>query len=249
MKKSTLDTISVLLAELVGTGLLVLLGCMGCVGGLGWKPTHFESCFNFGIVVLVLVQTFGCVSGCHINPSVTVAAWVYEMISTKMALGYFVAQCIGGFMGFGMLKILTPTDVFSEALEKGAGFCVTFPNSRITTVQALGIEFLATAVLTLVCCGVWDPRNKKFHDSVPIRFGLTIGCLATAAGPYTGASMNPARSLGPVLWNGNWTSHWIYWVGPLSAAFTVAFLFKTVFRREVPEPDYNRELTALNAEK
>lgn len=61
--------------------------------------------------------------------------------------------------------------------------------------------------------------------------------------------MNPARSLGPVLWNGDWTAHWVYWVGPLTAAFSIAFLYKTVFRREVPEPEYNRELTALNTEK
>lgn len=201
MKKSTLDTISILLAELVGTGLLVLLGCMGCVGVLGHVPSHFELCINFGLVVMILVQVFGCVSGCHINPAVTAAAWVYEMVSTKvmictsihtqdltplhallqMALGYVAAQCIGAFMGFGMLKMLTPAVAFTDALEKGAGFCVTTPNAGITTAQAVGIEFLATGVLVLVCCGVWDPRNSKLHDSVPLKFGFTIGCLAVAA--------------------------------------------------------------------
>lgn len=250
MKKSTLDNISILLAELLGTALLVLLGCMGCVGGLGHTPSHFELCINFGLVVMILVQVFGCVSGCHINPAVTAAAWVYDMVSTKMAFGYFFAQCIGAFMGFGMLKMLTPTDVFTGALENGsAGFCVTTPNAGISTMQAVGIEFLATGVLVLVCCGVWDPRNSKLHDSVPLKFGFTIGCLAVAAGPYTGASMNPARSLGPVLWNGVWTAHWVYWVGPLSAAFSIAFLYKTVFRREVPQPALTSEMTALNTEK
>lgn len=250
MKKSTLDSISILLAELVGTGLLVLLGCMGCVAGLGHTPSHFELCINFGLVVMIIVQIFGCVSGSHLNPAVTAAAWVYEMVSTKMALGYFVAQVVGAFMGFGVLKMLTPSDVFSDALEKGAGFCVTSPNPRITLPQAVGIEFLATAVLTLVCCGVWDPRNAKHHDSVALKFGFTIGCLAVAAGPYTGASMNPARSLAPVLWNGDWTAHWVYWVGPLTAAFTTAFAYKTVWRREAPQPEaLPSEMTALNTEK
>ncbi|XP_065087985.1 aquaporin-like [Ochlerotatus camptorhynchus] len=249
MKKSTLDNISILLAELLGTALLVLLGCMGCVGGLGHTPSHFELCINFGLVVMILVQIFGCVSGCHINPAVTAAAWVYGMVSTKMAIGYFIAQCVGGFMGFGMLKMLTPAAVFTGALENGAGFCVTTPNDAITTMQAVGIEFLATGVLVLMCCGVWDPRNSKLHDSVPLKFGFTIGCLAVAAGPYTGASMNPARSLGPVLWNGVWTDHWIYWVGPLSAAFIVAFMYKTVFRREAPQQELISEMRALNAEK
>lgn len=98
-----------------------------------------------------------------------------------MALMYVVAQLIGGFMGYGALKMLTPEETFTNALEKGAGFCVTSPNPKISLPQAVGIEFLATAVLTLVCCGVWDPRNAKHHDSVPLRFGFTIGCLAVAA--------------------------------------------------------------------
>lgn len=85
-------------------------------------------------------------------------------------------------MGFGILKMLTPAAVFTGPLENGsAGFCVTMPNAGITTMQAVGIEFLATGVLVLVCCGVWDPRNAKMHDSVPLKFGFTIGCLAVAA--------------------------------------------------------------------
>ncbi|XP_055622679.1 uncharacterized protein LOC129766195 [Toxorhynchites rutilus septentrionalis] len=250
MKQSTLDTISVLLAELIGTALLVMLGCMGCVGGLGHKPSHFEMCINFGLVVMIIVQVFGCVSGSHLNPAVTATAWVYEMVSTKMALGYAAVQCIGAFMGFGLLKIVTPAAVFSDALEAGAGFCVTSPNPKISTLQAVGIEFVATSVLALVCCGVWDPRNAKYHDSVALKFGFTIGCLAVTAGPYTGASMNPARSLGPVLWNGDWTAHWVYWVGPLLGAFVSAFAYKIVFRREVFQPPASpSELTALNTEK
>ncbi|XP_053670939.1 aquaporin-like [Anopheles nili] len=249
MKKSTLDSISVFLAELIGTGLLVMLGCMGCVSGLGHTPSHFELCINFGLIVMIIVQVFGCVSGAHLNPAVTAAAWVYELVSTKMALAYAAAQCIGAFMGYGILKLLTPTAVFEDAKEKGAGFCVTQPNVAITDMQALGIEFVATMVLILVCCGVWDPRNAKHHDSVALKFGFTVGALAVAAGPYTGASMNPARSLGPVLWNGVYNAHWIYWAGPLGAAFLTAFAYKSVFRREVPVEQLNHELAALNTDK
>lgn len=250
MKQQTLDIISILLAELFGTALLVMLGCMGCVAGIGHVPSHFEICLNFGLVVMLVVQIFGCVSGSHINPAVTAAAWVYQLVSTKMALAYVVAQIIGGFMGFGALKMLTPSEVFTAALEKGAGVCVTTPNPHINLAQAVGIEFAATGILILVVCGVWDPRNAKHHDSVALKFGFTIASLALATGPYTGASMNPARSLGPVLWNGDWTAHWVYWVGPLSGGFCMAFLYKTVFRREVaPPPPSPSELTALNTEK
>uniref|UniRef100_A0A182J224 Aquaporin n=1 Tax=Anopheles atroparvus TaxID=41427 RepID=A0A182J224_ANOAO len=250
MNKSTLDNISVFLAELIGTGLLVMLGCMGCVSGIGHTPSHFELAINFGLIVMIIVQVFGCVSGSHLNPAVTAAAWVYELVSTKMALAYAAAQCIGAFMGYGVLKMLTPATVFGKALEnEGAGFCVTQPNTAITTVQAVGVEFVATMVLVLVCCGVWDPRNAKHHDSVALKFGFTVGALAVAAGPYTGASMNPARSLGPVLWNGVYNAHWVYWVGPLSAAFLTAFAYKAVFRREVPVEQLNHEMAALNTDK
>lgn len=71
------------------------------------------------------------------------------------------------------------------------------------------VEFLITLCLILVCAGVWDSRNKTKMDSVPIKFGLTIAGLAMCAGQYTGASMNPARSLGPALINGNWQQHWV----------------------------------------
>lgn len=250
MNKSTLDNISVFLAELIGTGLLVMLGCMGCVNGIGHVPRHFELAINFGLIVMIIVQIFGCVSGAHLNPAVTAAAWVYDLVSTKMALAYAAAQCIGAFMGYGVLKMLTPAPVFGNALEGGkAGFCVTVPNPLISTMQAVGIEFVATMVLILVCCGVWDPRNAKHHDSVALKFGFTVGALAVAAGPYTGASMNPARSLGPVLWNGVYNAHWVYWVGPLSAAFLTAFAYKAVFRREVPVEQLNHEMAALNTDK
>ncbi|XP_049540052.1 aquaporin AQPAe.a-like [Anopheles darlingi] len=249
MNRSTLDNISVFLAELIGTGLLVMLGCMGCVSGLGHTPGHFELAINFGLIVMIIVQVFGCVSGSHLNPAVTAGAWVYDLVSTKMALAYVAAQCIGSFMGYGILKMLTPAVVFESAKDPGAGFCVTQPNPLITTIQAVGVEFVATMVLILVCCGVWDPRNAKHHDSVALKFGFTVGALAVAAGPYTGASMNPARSLGPVLWNGVYTAHWVYWVGPLTAGFLTAFAYKAVFRREVPVELPNHELRALNTDK
>ena len=90
MKKSTLDNISVFLAELIGTGLLVMLGCMGCVSGLGHTPSHFELCINFGLIVMIIVQIFGCVSGSHLNPAVTAAAWVYELVSTKVGALFLI---------------------------------------------------------------------------------------------------------------------------------------------------------------
>ena len=94
-----------------------------------------------------------------------------------MGAVYFTAQVLGGFMGFGILKAITPAHVFERA-EGATGLCTTVPHPDVTPVQAVAVEFLITMVLIFTCCGVWDPRNAKHHDSVPVRFGLAITCLA-----------------------------------------------------------------------
>lgn len=100
----------------------------------------------------------------------------------------------------------------------------------------------------LVVCSVWDARNEKNSDSVSIKFGLTVAVLATAVGPYTGCSMNPARSFAPALWNNQWSHHWVYWFGPIGGALIASFVYKTVFGvpdkvEEEPIP----EAVALNS--
>ncbi|XP_013104046.1 aquaporin isoform X2 [Stomoxys calcitrans] len=242
MKPATLDKICCFLAELLGTGMLVFLGCMGCVSTEDFHNNHLQMTLNFGLVVMVVIQCFGCVSGSHLNPTVTVAAYIYNMVSAPMAIIYFCGQMLGGFIGYGLLKVVLPDSVINST---PAGLCVTIPHALLTPGQGVMIEFIITAVLILVCCGVWDPRNAKFHDSVPIRFGLAIACLAITAGPFTGASMNPARSFGPALWHSNFTAHWVYWVGPMSAAVIAAFGYKVVFRREVQEEPVHHKLRAM----
>ncbi|XP_017837136.1 aquaporin AQPcic [Drosophila busckii] len=231
MNSSTLDKISCFLAELLGTGILVFLGCMGCVKTEAFPNNHLQIVLNFGFAVLVAIQCFGCVSGAHLNPAVTVAAYIYDLVSLPMAFIYFVGQMLGAFIGYGLLKALLPESTF----DVPNGMCVTLPHAQVSSPQAFGIEFVATSILVIVCCGVWDPRNSKHHDSVAIRFGLAVACLACAAGPFTGASMNPARSFAPALWNKNFTSHWLYWFAPLSAAVVTSIAYKAVFRREVVE--------------
>lgn len=83
MHISTLDKVSKFLAELLGTGLLVFLGCMGCINWDG-HLTHLQIVFNFGLVVMAVIQIFGCVSGAHLNPAVTAAAWVYKMVDAPV---------------------------------------------------------------------------------------------------------------------------------------------------------------------
>lgn len=95
-----------------------------------------------------------------------------------MAILYVVAQFTGAFMGYGLLIILTPTTVLQSS---GPSFCTTKPMELVTSPQALCIEFLATGTLIWFCCGIWDPRNQKHQDSVPLRFALAIAGLVSAS--------------------------------------------------------------------
>lgn len=81
----------------------------------------------------------------------------------------------------------------------------------------------------LTACAIWDPRNSKNSDSVAIKFGLIVCALATIVGPYTGCSMNPARSFAPALWNAHWTNNWIYWVGPVVGSLLASLSYKLIY--------------------
>ena len=121
-------------------------------------------------------------------------------------------------------------------------------NPKVSVVQGLLVEGLATAILALIACAVWDSRNAHNTDSTAIRFGLGVTVLATSMGHYTGCSMNPARSLGPAFWGGYWSQHWIYWFGPIGGALLASLAYTAVFSSE-PEDDDDTlpEHVALNS--
>ncbi|XP_073838039.1 aquaporin-like [Musca autumnalis] len=233
-RRQMVDNVCCFLSEFIGTAMLMFLGCMGCVESDIFPSNNLTKSLNFGLVVLIIIQCFGCCSGAHLNPSVTVAAYIYELLSLPMVAVYVLAQILGAYCGYGLLKLFLPANVI---LVPGSdtGLCMTSVHSDIDNWQALGIEFCITIALVFVCCGTWDPRNKSHQDSVAIRFGLAVACLSITAGSMTGASMNPARSLAPALWHNDFRNHWVYWVGPLAAAFIAANIYKLVFRREVEE--------------
>ncbi|KAJ8684017.1 hypothetical protein QAD02_019809, partial [Eretmocerus hayati] len=235
------------LAEVLGTAVLLFLGCMGCVGGLGMEPTHLQATFNFGLTVLIVIQCFGHISEAHINPAVTVGAVVLGKKTIPEAMVYFVSQFFGAILGFGMLKVITPSDLL-KAKENAStdSFCVTQLN-HVHPIQGLLIEGLSTAILMLVVCAIWDSRNAHNTDSTAIKFGLVVTCLANAVGPYTGCSMNPARSFAPALWNNYWNDHWIYWFGPLGGSLLATLGYKSVFGVDNSDEDHLSENVALNS--
>ncbi|XP_057318590.1 aquaporin AQPcic-like [Microplitis mediator] len=224
------DTFLSGMAELVGTAMLVFLGCGGCIGSLGVVPSHLQITLTFGLAVMIVIQCFGHISHAHVNPAMTVGSVVLGMKSISEATVYIVAQNLGGILGYGLLKLSTPTGLLSSGDPEAAStFCVTMVNPKVSGAQGFMVEMMATMTLMLIACAVWDRRNASNTDSTAIRFGLGVTCLATIFGPYTGCSMNPARSFAPAIWNNSWSGHWIYWFGPISGAAIAASLYRLVF--------------------
>lgn len=231
---SARDVISIVLAEFLGTGMLMFLGCMCCVAGFGNTPTNVSGGIGFGFTVMMVIHTFGVVSGAHINPSVTIAAFIYNLVTFPMLILYIIAQFAGAICGYGLLMAVSPYKVFTAALDEGNGSCVTAPHADLSTWEAFGVEFFITTILIWNCCGLWDPRNAKNTDSTSIKFALIVAGLSIAAGPYTGASMNTARTFAPAVWNGSYKGLWIYFVAPPLAGLIMPLIYKYVFRRELP---------------
>lgn len=248
---TTKSTLLAGLAELIGTSILVLVGCMGCVASLGVVPSHLQITLTFGLAVMVVIQCIGHISQAHINPAITVGAVVLGKKTIPEGLVYIISQLIGAILGYGMLKVVTPQDrLTSGTVNQSRLFCVTDLHTELSAIQGLIIEGISTAVLVLVFCSVVDPRNERNTDSVAIKFGLTVTVLATAIGPYTGASMNPVRSFAPALWNNQWSHQWVYWFGPLGGALFASFAYRTIFgvAEKIPEDEEpTAEAVALNS--
>ncbi|XP_033253990.1 aquaporin AQPcic-like [Drosophila miranda] len=156
--------------ELVGTAMFVLIDCLGCVQTPIFNNTHFQSGLTFGLAILIAIQCFGSVSGAHLNPAITLAATLYGVLHWGMAIAYFVAQVAGAFIGYGLLVAVLPHNAI-KGVDNPAGVCVTVLASDISVLQGLFIEFLITCCVVMVACSLWDPRNAKLKDSVPVRFG------------------------------------------------------------------------------
>ncbi|XP_058794635.1 aquaporin AQPAe.a-like isoform X2 [Phymastichus coffea] len=235
------------MGELVGTASLIFIGCMGCIGTLGKEPPPpMQSALTFGLTVNLLIMTYGHVSGAHFNPAVTLGALMLGMKSIPTSIVYMIAQFIGAVLGYGLIKIVTPGFLMSDGSNPSSGvpLCVTAIHPDISIVQAILIEILCTSLILLGACATWDSRCSHTTDSTAIRFGMAVAAISFAASPYTGCSMNPARTFGPALWNSAWENQWVYWVGPMlggalgTSSYIVLFSEKRASKRRHETNEY-----------
>ncbi|XP_043263262.1 aquaporin AQPcic-like [Colletes gigas] len=224
------DTLIIGLAEMIGTAILVFIGCTGCIGSLNVVPSIFQISLTFGLAVMIAIQCIGHISGAHINPAITVAALILGKKSLPMAVLYIAAQCLGSLIGYSLLKAITPAELmFASTPDKANSFCMTEINEKLSVPQGFMAEMIGTGILVFFACGLWDHRNASNTDSVPMRFGFCVTVLCIIFIPYTGCSLNPARTLGPAVWNGYWSHHWIFWLAPITGALVASLLYRCLF--------------------
>jgi MIP family channel proteins len=207
------------LAEFIGTFTLVFAGTGAVVvnqvsqGAL----THLGISFVFGAVVSALIYSLGHVSGAHFNPAVTLALWQGGFVRRSRVLPYIVAQVTGAIAASFVLFL-----AFGNIANLGA----TLPLNN-HWMQSLVLEILLTFILMLVIFGsALDRRAPK--DFAGLAIGLTVALEAACMGPITGASMNPARSLGPALVTGLWQHQWLYWIAPIVGAQLATWVYRSL---------------------
>ncbi len=221
-------------AELIGTAVLVTLGCgtamlVGCdaVNGGGYVLTALA----FGLVIVGMAYSIGNISGCHINPAVSLGVLMSGGMTAKDFVGYVVAQCLGALAGAGVLAAIFTTGSVTDMTGGFGSNGLAGVNG--SAVSGLIVEIVLTFIFVLAILGVTD--KKADHGSFAgIVIGLTLTLVHILGIGLTGTSVNPARSFGPAVAAaiaGNTepiACLWIFIVGPLAGAALAAVVYKAL---------------------
>nr|QIJ55384.1 classical aquaporin 6 [Haliotis discus hannai] len=212
-----------LTAEFLGSALLVIFGCGSAVTlEPQLAPTVPSIAIAFGLTVATTIWSLGHVSGAQINPCVTLTLCLTRKMTLMKCMFYCAIQCVGAIAGAYILYGLTPQD------RRGM-LGITPVSPRISLWQGVGVEILATFMLVLAIYATIDSRITDHPGSKALSIGFVVTMDIPWAIQYTGASMNPARSLGPVVVMGVWDHHWVFWLGPILGALAAGVLYETVF--------------------
>lgn len=216
------------LAEMVGTMVLVLMGCgtavsLNCGSDVA---SVVGTAIAFGLAVVAMAYTIGGISGCHINPAITLGCVLSGRMNAKDAGMYMLFQCIGAFIGSGLLYILVQ-QAGADGTTTGANVC------KEGAIAALIVEVVLTFVFVLVVLGTTDEK-KGAGNLAGLAIGLSLILVHLVGIHYTGTSVNPARSLAPAIFEGGeaLAQVWAFVVGPFIGAAAAAGVWKIIGSEE-----------------
>jgi len=221
-----------LAAEFIGTFWLVLGGCGSAVLaaafpglGIGFVGVALA----FGLTVLTMAYAIGHISGCHLNPAVTIGLWAGGRFKASEILPYIVSQVFGGIAGAGVLYLIASGQL---GFDVSGGFASNGYSDHSPGGYSLTSGFVTEVVMTfmflMIILGATDERAPKGFAPIAIGLGLTLIHLISI--PVTNTSVNPARSTGPAIFVGGWalSQLWLFWLAPIIGAVLAGFVYNFI---------------------
>lgn len=226
------------IAEMFGTFWLVLGGCGSAVLAAGFPDVGIGLlgvALAFGLTVLTMAFAIGHISGCHLNPAVTVGLWVGGRFSAKDVIPYIVFQVIGGVIAAAILYVIASGQTGFDVAASGFaanGFGDHSPGGYSLTA-ALVSEVIMTAMFLLVIMGATDIRAPQ--GFAPIAIGLCLTLIHLISIPVTNTSVNPARSTAIALFVGDWaiSQLWLFWLAPIVGGALGALIYRSLLAEQV----------------
>jgi MIP family channel proteins len=203
-------------AELIGTFILIFTGCAVATAAVLQRPTAGPAFYDslavalaFGLALVVVVAAIGHVSGAHVNPAVTLGLAATNKFPWQYVPIYIGAQIVGAVLG-----AIATWVAYGSVAREAANLAATTPAEGVGDIQALVVEILVTFILVFVVISVATDERAP-AGVAPLAVGFALACGVLIAGPVTGGSLNPARTLGPALVAGQFDAVWVYVVGPV----------------------------------
>ncbi|GAB4831486.1 Aquaporin NIP1-1 [Ancistrocladus abbreviatus] len=227
-----------MIAEVLGTYFVIFAGCGAVVVNLNNDKIITLPGIStvWGLVVMVMVYSVGHISGAHFNPAVTIAFATCRRFPWKQVPAYIFCQVLGSTLASGTLRL-----IFNGHQDHFAGTAPAGSN-----LQSLVIEFIITFYLMFVISGV-ATDNRAIGELAGLAVGATILLNVMIGGPISGASMNPARSLGPAIVSNHYKGIWIYIVGPISGAVAGAWVYNIIRFTDKPLREITKSGSFLKA--
>ena len=228
-------------AEFIGTFWLVLGGCGSAVLaaafpglGIGFLGVSLA----FGLTVLTMAYAIGHISGCHLNPAVSVGLWVGGRFPTAELVPYVIVQVLGAIAGAGVIYLIATGKPEFNVVASGFaanGFGEHSPG-KYSLQAAVISELVMSFMFLLVILGSTHGRAPKHF--APIAIGLCLTLIHLISIPVTNTSVNPARSTGPAIFVGGWALQqlWLFWVAPIAGAVLAGLVHRGLFERVLEEP-------------